>query len=251
MKIMLNILTHGDETGGLAVAKEIKKLKLLKGEIFIHVANELAYKKKKRYIDQDLNRSFPGKIGGNYEQRLATKILPLVKSADMVIDIHTTKSELRDALIVTKLNEKTRKFIDTISPKYLLFMSATKSNALISNAKVGIAFEYGKNRDVRTVRDTVIGIKRLLGHLEMIQGKPRERVSTTKWFDVYRSVPKPKNAKLLKSIKNYKLVRKGTPYAIAGNKKMLAPKDFYPILFGNKNYEEIFGFAARPIKRSE
>ena len=110
MKILLNIATHGDETIGHAVAKEIQKLKITKGKVIIHVANEKAYKLKKRFVDQDLNRSFPGNVEGNHEQRLAVNILPIVKSADLVIDIHSTTSELKDALIVTKQNKKTKKY---------------------------------------------------------------------------------------------------------------------------------------------
>ena len=251
MKVILNILTHGDERAGVVIAKEIKKLKLLKGQVLIHIANKLAYKKRKRFIDQDLNRSFPGKLKGNHEERLAAKILPLVKSADIVIDIHTTRSELRDALIVTKLSKKTKQYINVIRPKYLLQMNATKNNALISNARVGVAFEYGKDKDKRTIRNTVIGIKRLLSHLGMIRGKLTKSKNKTKWFVVYRSVPKPKKARLLANTKNYKLVKKGMPYAVRGDKKILAKTDFYPILFGKNSYKEIFGFAARLLKSSK
>ena len=117
MKVVLNILTHGHETVGIAVAKEIQKLELKKGELVVHIANELAYAKKRRFIDQDLNRSFPGKKDGNHEEKLAAKILPLVRSADLVIDIHSTRSDLKDALIVTKLNKKTREYVEVINPK--------------------------------------------------------------------------------------------------------------------------------------
>ena len=117
MKVVLNILTHGHETVGIAVAKEIQKLELKKGELVVHIANELAYAKKRRFIDQDLNRSFPGKKDGNHEEKLAAKILPLVRSADLVIDIHSTRSDLKDALIVTKLNKKTRGYVEVINPK--------------------------------------------------------------------------------------------------------------------------------------
>ena len=247
MKVLLNILTHGDERVGLAVAREIKKLKIVKGEVHVHVANELAYRKKKRYIDQDLNRSFPGKPRGNHEQKLAAKILPLVKSADIVIDIHSTRSELRDSLIVTKLDAKTRSYIQAIRPKYALRMSATKKNALISAARVGIAFEYGKDKDPRTARTTILGIKRLLFHLGMIPHSTDKSTSKTLYFDVFSSVPKPKGAKLLLNINNYGLVKKGSPYAISGKQKIFARENFYSILFGNKNYEDIFGFAARKI----
>jgi succinylglutamate desuccinylase len=80
MKILLNILTHGDETIGIAVAKELQKLKIKQNVLSIQRANTKAYGQNKRYIDQDLNRSFPGKKPGNHEQMLAllqnsTKVL--------------------------------------------------------------------------------------------------------------------------------------------------------------------------------
>lgn len=247
MKVILNILTHGDETVGFVVAKELKKLKIIKGEFIIHVANELAYRKKKRFIDEDLNRAFPGDKSGNHEQKLAAKIFPLVKSVDIVIDIHATKSNLRDAVIVTKLNKKTKEYVEAINPKYLLWMRATKNNALISNAKVGIAFEYGKNNDKTTAKNTIRDIKKLLSHIGMISKKIKTNAIKTTWLDVYKSVPKEKGAELLPNIKNYKLVKKDRPYATLKNKMFCAEKDFYPILFGSSNYKDIFGFAARPI----
>jgi succinylglutamate desuccinylase len=161
MKVVLNILTHGNETVGLKVAKEIQKLKIKKGELVVHKANELAYKQKKRFIDQDLNRSFPGNPKGNHEERLAVKILPRIALADVVIDIHSTTSGLKDALIVTRVTKAVREYVEVISPKYLLYMRATRNNALISQAKVGIAFEYGSNSD----KDALKEIKRLLAHL--------------------------------------------------------------------------------------
>ena len=248
MRVILNILTHGNETIGFAVAKEIKKLKITKGELVIHIANKLAHAKKKRFIDDDLNRSFPGNKKGNHEQRLAAVIYPLIKSADVVIDIHSTKSNLRDAVIVTKLNKKTKECIKAIGPKYLLWMRVTKGNALISGAKIGIAFEYGKNNDKRVLQNTVRDIKKLLSYLKMIQEKTKTHPVNTICLDVHKSVSKEKGAKLLPKIKNYKLIKAGSPYASLNGELICAIDDFYPVLFGGSSYKDIFGFAARPMK---
>lgn len=247
MKILLNIATHGDETIGHSVAKEIQKLKITKGEVIVHVANEKAYKLKKRFVDQDLNRSFPGDTHGNHEQKLAAEILPRIKEADLVIDIHSTTSQLKDALIVTKLDKKTRKLVEVINPRYLLYMKVTKNNALISNAKIGIAFEYGKDKDPRAINKTTLDIKKLLSHLGMIDKKFKTSQFQTDFFEVYTTAPKPNGAKLMKSVKNYKLIKKGYVYAVFGKEQIVAKNDFYPILFGEKKYEDIFGFMARKI----
>ena len=66
MKIILNIATHGDEYIGFKVTTEIRKLNIDKNILEVQIANEKAFALKTRYLDQDLNRSFPGKQDGNY-----------------------------------------------------------------------------------------------------------------------------------------------------------------------------------------
>jgi len=250
MRIVLNVLTHGDERIGLKVVKEIKKLNIDKNTLITHVANERAFKLRKRFIDQDLNRSFPGKKDGNYEQKLAYKISSIIKSSDIVIDIHSTRSELKDAIIVTKLDTDTKKCIEAIQPKYVLLMNATKDTALISQAKIGLAFEYGKDNDPAVLKKIVQDIKTLFYHIGIITNEQCTRTRRTKktqYFDVYSSVTKQKGYTLLKKNRNYKLIRKGQKFATNGKNFLIAEGDFYPILFGNKNYTNIFGFMSKKL----
>jgi succinylglutamate desuccinylase len=247
MKILLNILTHGDERIGIAVAKELQKLHIDKSILQIHIANKRAADRGKRFIDQDLNRSFPGKKDGNYEQRLAYDISPIVKSADIVLDIHSTKSELRDAIIVTKLDRNTRRCVQAIQPKYLLVMNATKHTSLISQAKVGIAFEYGKDADPRTLRKIVTDITRLLRYLGVVKHVSNQRARATQCFNVIAEVQKPPAYTLLKHVRNYRIIPKGKVFATNGSSTLTAKRNFYPILFGNTNYEHIFGFMAQKM----
>ena len=247
MKIILNILTHGNERIGLKVAKEIKKLNIDKDFLAVQIANRKAFELKKGFVDQDLNRSFPGRKGGNHEERIAYALSPAIRSADIVIDIHSTKSELKDAVIVTKLDGPTRSCIKAIQPKYVLVMSATKDNALISQAKIGIAFEYGKDNDPETLKKIVADIKKLFKHLGLINVRIHKRKSAAKYFDVFSRVDKPRGYKLLKKIQNYKLVRKGETFAAKGGDRLAAKEDFYPIIFGDKNYKNYFGFKGKRI----
>lgn len=247
MKIILNILTHGDEMIGLKVAREIQKLNIDKNVLTVQFANSKAFKLRKRFIDQDLNRSFPGKKNGNYEEKLAYKLSAAIKSANLVLDIHSTKSELKDAVIVTKLGDKTLKYIKVIQPKYVLIMNATKDNSLISQAKIGIAFEYGKDNDTDALKKIVVDIKRLFSYIGLVDIKLRERKQTINYFSVISEVKKPKGYKLLKKIKNYKLIRKGEVFAANGKNYLVAEDNFYPILFGESNYKTIFGFKGKRI----
>lgn len=247
MKILLNIATHGDETIGYKVVEQIKKIKVKQGHnIIVNIANPKAFKIKKRFIDQDLNRSFPGDINGNYEQKIAAKLLPKIREVDLVLDIHSTTSDLKDALIVTKLDIKTKEYVRVIKPKFLLHMKVTKDNALISNAKVGIGFEYGNDKDKKVLKKTVEDIKKILAYLEIINYKNKNsNKNNTKYFEINKMVPKPNGYILLKNIKNYKIIKKGEIFAKNKEKCIRAKKDFYPILFGEKNYLNYFGFEGK------
>ncbi len=244
-KIILNICTHGDEKIGLAVVKAVENLRIKNGELIVNIANKKALKLNRRFVDQDLNRTFPGKRNGNHEERLAYKLLPLIKSADIVIDIHSTTSELKDALIVTKIDKATKEYIRIIDPKYVLNMKVLSKGNLISAAKVGLAFEYGKDKDKKVLNKIIVGIKNLLIYEKMIESPKTKTENKITFFSIYKQVEKPTGAKLKKEIKNYKLIRKNQTYANIRHKKIIAKEDFYPILFGNNNYENIFGFAAK------
>lgn len=247
MKVLLTILTHGDEKIGLRVAREIKRLQIDRKSLAIQVANKKAYAAGKRFIDADLNRSFPGKKNGNYEERIAYRLSPQIKEADLVIDIHSTRSLLKDALIVSKLNRQTQNYVDVIQPKYVLVLKATKNSTLIAQAKAGVAFEYGRDNDPATLKKIVRDIKRVLQYLNLQPGHLSVKKTATIYFNVRATVEKPKGYILLKNIKNYKLVPKGKPFARKGGLYLIAKKDFYPILFGNNTYPKYFGFRAEKV----
>lgn len=246
MKIILNYGTHGSERVGYFVAREIRKLQIDNKILTIQVANPKAYKLKKRFIDQDLNRSFPGKPRGNYEQRLAYKLSPAIRAADVFIDIHSTTSGLRDAAIVTKLDAATKQCLKAIGPKYVLLMNATKDNCTVSQAKIGISFEYGDD-SAATMRRVVAGIKRLFAHLGVIKMKLPTRQMAIEYFDIPCTVKKPAGFKPAKGIKNYQLVRAGQVFATDGKRTLKAKTDFYPVLFGENTYTEYFGFKGKKL----
>ena len=85
---------HGDEKTPLLIASKLKDIKLMKGSLHIFLGvNQLAHKLNKRFVDADLNRSFPGKEDGNLEERIAIKLLKELENLDLVIDLHDFEME--------------------------------------------------------------------------------------------------------------------------------------------------------------
>lgn len=249
--VLVNACTHGHETVGVRVAEELRGLTLKKGTLLFNVANERAKERGTAFIESDLNRSFPGKPNGTYEQRLAHLIDEVVRECDIVIDIHATETTdpgSESAIIVTKLDEKTKAITDVLNPPRVLVMDYTKSNALISHVKIGIGFEYGRNGHPQTLKMIVRDTKKLLAFLGM-RDRQTQKASMvkTRYYRVSDVFPKSESVSIRADIQNYVPIAKGDPIGTKDGKPLLASCDFIPILFGNNRYKDIFGFLGREL----
>ncbi len=245
-KILLNILTHGDELAGLKVADTIRVLypEIIGHGLDIQIANERAFRSSKRYIDKDLNRVFPGNPTGCYEEIIANELRSIISSYDLVVDVHSTESGSSDIVIVTKFDSNTKETLRALSPKYVLFMNILPDRSLISCARLGIAFEMGSDKAESTVTNTVKGIEFLLFQSKLI-GRKEPFGLETKYFEVFGQISKSPGSLLEAEIKNFAPISKGQMFArTADGSPIFAEFDFYPVIFGNNNYETIFGFAA-------
>ena len=249
--VYVNACTHGNERVGARVLEALRDILIKQGTLILNIAHKEVFMSGKRFIDQDLNRVFPGKPDGNTEERLAYELAPLVQAADIVLDIHSTESGLHESLIVTKIDDSTRSVIDFVGPKRVLVMSISDKHSLISSAKVGIAFEYGRDRSETTYRETIRGIMRILIGLGMTEGRLRRKKRSGEYYRISRALEKPGGFLVGKDIRNFKLVRKGQAVAGNGSQRLRAPQDFYPVLFGKNTYTDIFGFMGVRMKSIE
>lgn len=211
----------------------------------IQIANEQAFRLKKRFVEKDLNRVFPGNPNGFYEEKLAYELKSILNKYELVIDVHSTESGSEDMVIVTKFDDPTKKILHVLSPKYVLYMNMQPDSSLISSARIGIAFEMGSDKDELTITKTIKGIECLLSHSGLIEHKESFGYPT-KYFEVFNQVHKPAGAVLESNIKNFTIIHKDQIFArLANGNPISAGFDFYPVIFGNTNYETIFGFMAR------
>jgi Succinylglutamate desuccinylase / Aspartoacylase family len=92
MKKNNNILiiggTHGNEALGIEICRRIQELDIEGVDCLI--GNPLAVEQNLRFIEKDLNRSFPGNQSGCYEEKRAWEIIRIAKDYDFVIDFHNT-----------------------------------------------------------------------------------------------------------------------------------------------------------------
>lgn len=221
MKILIIGCQHGDEKLGEKVIGRFGS-KGYKGVDFI-LANEKAAKRNVRYIDQDLNRSFPGDPNGNYEERRAAEILPIIQSVDIVIDIHTTTSEVKMVPIITSLNAEIERVINLTTAREIVIMGdEAVKQSLIGHARAGISLEFGLAYS--QTEDAINEVQRVIEGL--INDKPNI-TQERKIFYVSGKIPLEKE--LPKNTHNF---------------EPLEPDGIFPFLLHEKSYADFQGFYA-------
>ncbi len=248
-KIAIIGCIHGDEIVGQKVIKDLKKIKLKKGSLTFIIANPKALAKNKRFIKKDLNRSFPGRKNGNFEERLAYELNKILKNFDLVIDVHATNSDLGKIIGVTKLDRKTKSILKLIPIKNVALLSKKifGNGELIRAAKLGISLDYGPDKSGANYKKVLLDIKIILKNLGLINGK-KKNFKEKIFYLFFDSYMVPKNFKQAKSLKELKLIKKGQFLGQVNNRKIYSKKTFYPLFLGKGRYEKTLSLMAKQEK---
>jgi len=186
-------------------------------------ANEEAYQKDVRYIDKDLNTVFPGDASGNHEQCLAAQLLPLVCDVAMVLDIHTTSSDIEMVPIIGSLDNGVDKIVQATKRKDIAqMMGGIVAPSLIGNVRGGVSLEFGEvyattDEALKEVSEIIEAL------LEPTAIKPLQR----RIFKFDATIP-------LSTV----LDKPASNFALQPTHR------FYPFLFDEKSNEHDQGFAA-------
>ena len=99
MKILVVGGIHGNEPLGTKLVSRFKADP--QKNVGAILANERAVAKNKRFINTDLNRSFPGNIKSlNYEEKRAAELIDICRKYDLVLDFHNTHCPDNDCTFV-------------------------------------------------------------------------------------------------------------------------------------------------------
>ena len=152
-KILFIVATHGDEKIGVEVIERLRTKKLDRFFDYL-VANPKALRKRSRFIDVDLNRSYPGvKNSKLYEKKLAYENLQKAKKYQYVIDIHEASSGINNFIIAPRKTIGGKKLIDLINLKFVLLWPKPKG-PLGGFLKNSVELEFGmKNKERRSIID--------------------------------------------------------------------------------------------------
>lgn len=228
-----NILTivccqHGDEIFGLDVFNYFKRNIENYPGLKIILANEKAIFVNKRFVETDLNRSFPGKKGGSYEEGLAYDLLLEIKESEYVLDIHTTTSKIQMTPIIVSLNQGTEKIINLCSSDEVALMSsAMGKSSLIGQVDFAVSlefnFEYAKSK---------LALEEVIRIVEKILDNKNEEPKERKIFFIDDKINK--DVVLSHDTKNFEFIKS---------------LGVYPFLLFEKSYKDLLGFSAAKVEK--
>ncbi|MFB6144746.1 MAG: succinylglutamate desuccinylase/aspartoacylase family protein [Candidatus Nanohaloarchaea archaeon] len=229
---------HGDEPAGKkAIEKIISRHRFRKPVRFI-VANEKALEEDVRYLDSDLNRSFPGDAGSSsHEERLASEILEQVRGKT-VLDLHTTHSYPEPFSTIKDLEdlEEARK----TGAEYVIHFPGS-SGAMMEHVD-GTLVETGLQGTVKAVENAVEVVENFLAAHGAIEAD--YRLSDPEVYRYYETVEG--DWEFL--AENFERVEEGEVYARKGDRELVAEEDFYPVLMSTNGYDGQLGYKAEKVQ---
>ncbi len=232
----ITLALHGNEIAPLDALDKLAKLELGNYLFKIIIVNEKAIEVNKRYLNKDLNRIFPGKEDGNYEEKLAYQVLNELKDCEFVLDFHTSEGETPPFIITTKKDEAHLNLATKLGLQNVVFMKENVSGgkSLIDHCDLAVSIELGKHSSL------------LCGEvfLNVIKSLVNETRNEPQLFEAIEVLKKPSSA-FESSIHNFKQIIEGDTIALNGLCKLVATGEAYPILAGEPDYTDILCILCR------
>lgn len=234
---------HGDEVCGkrgierfLATDPEFAK------PVKFVIANEKAVERGVRFVEEDLNRCFPGDPdGGTHEKRLAARLAAELDVCAF-LDLHATRSFPEPFALVDRVEETT---VDLARSTGL---SRVVDIGYVSRGMIGyvggVAVECG-----------LLGTDEAAANAHAIV---RNFLAANGAIDAEFDYPDPELYSVYNEVvgsgyefvaENFERVEKGETYARKGESGLVADRDFYPVLMSTHGYDEAVGFQADRLGR--
>lgn len=238
---------HGDEPiGQFAITELSRSLRLIRGSITFVIAHQQARVTNHRYIESDLNRSFPGSTHGTLEERLAQCILQRISACDYVIDIHATHSAFDKAVIITQYTNDTATILRVTPIERVCLMDEhVFSGGLISHVRGGISLEYGHGKAGANYPEAVSDIRHILCGLGMIEGPTQ--AYQHRYYHVTAPVAVPSDFVADSRLSDFVKIKRGDTLGHHLGQPLYAIRDFYPLFLGKGHYNGTLALAAQPI----
>ncbi|WP_128904008.1 M14 family metallopeptidase [Halorubrum amylolyticum] len=241
---------HGDEPCGARAVRRLLDADLdIERPVRLIVANETALDAGVRYLDADLNRSFPGDPDAEaHEGRLAAELLDALGGCS-TLAIHSTQSYAEPFAVVDSMDEVARAVAPHLPVDAVIQTDAFTEGRLIEHPHT-LEVEAGLQGSDAAADNAywlvraflaATGVTPAPGAEDVVDAGGREDVSV---FRLRDRIPKPDAEVYEVFARNFERVEAGEAFAAAGDEQLRADEPFYPVLLSPYGYRDQFGYVA-------
>jgi predicted deacylase len=232
---------HGDEPcGEVAIERFLDSDASLADPVKFVVANEAALAAGARFVDEDLNRAFPGGHDGDtHESRLAAALMEELAGL-RVLDLHATSSFGEPFALVQRTTPVTARLAAATGVSRLVDISYVPGG--LTGQVDAVAVECGyKGTDAAAATATRI-LRQFLATNGLLDGDAE--LSDPTVFEVTGVV---EGAGYEFCGRNFQRVAEGEAFARRGETVERASAPFYPVLMSTDGYDDVVGYRARRV----
>ncbi|ADD04268.1 succinylglutamate desuccinylase/aspartoacylase family protein [Natrialba magadii ATCC 43099] len=236
---------HGDEPCGVrAVERLLDERPAVKRPVKLIVANEKALERQVRFVDEDLNRAFPGDPDAKtHEAELASELVNELDDC-LAFSMHSTQSHAEPFAIVNEITERATELCPQLPVAAMVETSMFAEGRLFSAAQT-IEVECGL-QGTETAAENADRLTRAF--LTAVGALPGDTVQRD--LPVFRLtdvIQKEQADTYEVFVDNFTKVPAGDPFAAADGETQIADEAFYPILMSSNGYEDVFGYTAEKL----
>lgn len=243
---------HGDEPCGPAAVEALLDADLeVQRPVKLIVANEKALSRGVRYVEEDLNRAFPGAPDADtHEGRLAHDLLGEIRGCE-ILSLHSTRSYPAPFALVSEMTGHARSICPYLSVEAVVETAQYSDGRLISYPDV-IEVECGLQRSAIAAENAERLTREFLVATGVLSGKdepPRHHPLPV--FRLEKHISKPEADDYEVFVENFERVAESEAFAAADGETLCADRPFYPVLLSAYGYETVFGYAADLVGRMD
>lgn len=246
---------HGDEPcGERAVEELLVDPPEVEEPVLLVIANELALEQGVRYVDEDLNRVFPGEPEtDSHERRLAARLSTELEGC-RTLSLHSTQSYGRPFALVRGVGTFERSVCPRLTVDAVVDTTATSNGRIFDAIPEVIEVECGYQRSAVAAENAVQLAREFLAATDALDGDfavdgdaDDAEPDPVPLFRLGAAIPKTQAERYEIYAKNFEEVAAGEAFAAADDADVVAEQSFHPVLVSAEGYEDIYGFRAERV----
>jgi len=236
---------HGDEPCGVHAAERlIEERPDVRRPVALVVANEEAIARNSRYVDTDLNRSFPGAVEADaHEDRLAHALSAELGDCE-TLALHSTQSYSDMFALVDGLDDFARRICPQLPVDAVVQTEPYTEGRIFASIPWTVEIECGYQGSTGAKANALSVTKAFLQAVGVLPGDSETDRESIEAFQLAHPIEKEPADSYEVFVDNFERVEAGRAFAAVEDRRIVADEPFYPVLLSAYGYDDLFGYAA-------